>query len=189
VGGGATDAAQPSQAANAGGGAGQTPQNTQSVESLFGRTINASDVSHTAGLQNGVLGEDVGLQTLNQETGLTFESLQNNSNNGADGVVIDPSTNTIWVAEVKSSQNGVSAAANATGDPAEKLDQWVRESLGPSKSSAWQSQPAGNPALAQQIRDAIDAGYQVKGVQVQVGVPAPGSTGTPQVKITPWTSN
>lgn len=51
------------------------------------------------------------------------------------------------------------------GDPATKLDQWVHESLNPSNGSAWKSQPASNRALAQEVQDAMDAGYQVKGVQ------------------------
>jgi filamentous hemagglutinin len=158
---------------------------SQSVESLFGQTLNGSSLSHTAGLQNGVLGEAVGLQTLEQETGLTFSPLQNNSGNGADGVAIDPNTQTIWVAEVKSSQNGVNAAATAQGDPATKLDAWLNLSTNPSGTS-WAAQPSSNQALTQSIQNAIDSGYQIKGVQVQVGVPAPGATGTTQIAIQPW---
>ena len=162
---------------------------SQSVEDLFGQTLNGPAVSHTPGLQNGVLGEDLGLQTLNQETNLNFEALQNNSGNGADGVAIDDANQTIWVAEVKSSQNGVSAAADAAGDPVAKLNNWVGQSLNPSPGSAWMSQPAANQSLATEIQEALDAGYQIRGVQVQVGVPTPGSTGVPQITINPWTAH
>lgn len=115
---------------------------------------------------------------------MAFKPLQNNSGNGADGVAIDPSTKTIWVAEVKSSQNGVSAAASAQGDPAAKLETWVANSQ--SNSKAWAAQPSGNTALAEDVQKAIDSGYQIKGVQVQVGVPAPGTTGPTQISIQPW---
>ncbi|AMP16359.1 hemagglutinin repeat-containing protein [Collimonas pratensis] len=156
----------------------------QSIESLFGQTLNGPLLSHTPGIQNGVLGEAAGLQTLQQETGLTFKPFQNNSGNGADGASIDASTHTIWVAEVKSSQNGVDAAASAQGDPTTRLTKWL--ALSTSERKAWAAQPASNAALADDLQQAIDAGYQIKGVQVQVGVPAPGKTGTTQVSIKPW---
>ena len=156
------------------------------VDSLFGQTFTTSPLSHTAGLQNGVLGETLGLQTLEEQTGLKFNPLQNNSGNGADGVAIDDANMTIWNAEVKSSQNGVSAAATAQGNPATKLQTWVDSSLNPAPGSPWNAQPATNQALAQSIQDAIDAGYQIKGVQIQVGVPKPGTSGVGQVLINPW---
>lgn len=141
-------------------------------------------LSHTIGLQDGTLGETVGLQTVNEETGLNFAPLQNNSGNGADGVAIDPNTQTVWVAEVKSSQNGVGAAATAQGDPASKLENWVQSSQ--ESVGTWTAQPSGNVALANSLQKAIDAGYQVKGIQVQVGLPAPGTTGATQISIQPW---
>ena len=156
-----------------------------SVDSLFGKTFQGPDVSHLAGLQNGKVGEQVGLQTMEQETGLGFSPLQNNSNQGADGVAIDPNTKTIWVAEVKSSQNGVDAAASAQGDPEAKLQKWVDLSL--SKTNPWGAQPDSNSALAKSIQQAIRDGYQVNGVEVQVGVPSPGTTGSTQISIHPWT--
>ncbi|BEP66769.1 hypothetical protein GmRootV35_12830 [Variovorax sp. V35] len=162
----------------------------QPVSSLFGQTLIGPAVSHTPGRQTGVLGEDVGLQTLNTRTGLNFAPLQNNSNQGADGVALDHNTRTIYVAEVKSSQNGVDNAASAEGNPVTLLQGWVRDSLNPPQGqvpgSTWQSQPSENIALARSIQRATNAGYRVVGVQVQVGVPAPGVSGIPQIKINPW---
>ncbi|PTB16750.1 hypothetical protein C9I57_31830 [Trinickia symbiotica] len=157
---------------------------TRSVESLFGQSFDGPLLSHTAGIQDGTLGESLGLKTLDGQTGMTFKPLQNNSGNGADGVAIDSNTKTIWVAEVKSSQNGVGAAATAQGDPATKLETWVANSQ--SNSGSWAAQPSGNAALAKDLQKAIDSGYQIKGVQVQVGVPAPGATGATQISIQPW---
>ena len=150
------------------------------------RAFTTSPLSHTDGIQNGVLGEQLGLQTLTEETGLKFDALQNNSGHGADGVAIDNKTSTIWTVEVKSSQNGASAAASAQGNPATKLQTWVDNSLNPAPGSPWNAQPASNQALAQAVQDAIDAGYTIKGIQAQVGVPAPGTSGTAQVIISSW---
>lgn len=162
----------------------------QPVSSLYGQTLIGPAVSHTTGRQTGSLGEQIGLQTLNARTGMNFAPLQNNSNQGADGVAIDHNSRTIYVAEVKSSQNGIDNAEPARGDPAILLDGWVRNSLNPPQGqvpgATWQSQPSGNSALAQSLRDAIRFNYQVVGVQVQVGVPAPGVSGIPQIKINPW---
>jgi filamentous hemagglutinin family protein len=162
----------------------------QPVSSLYGQTLIGPAVSHTTGRQTGFLGEDIGLQTLNTRTGLNFAPLQNNSNQGADGVAIDHNARTIYVAEVKSSQNGVDKAASAEGNPVTLLQGWVRDSLSPPQGqvpgATWQSQPSENIALARSIQRATNAGYRVVGVQVQVGVPAPGVSGIPQIKINPW---
>ncbi|ORT83449.1 hypothetical protein B7G54_24330 [Burkholderia puraquae] len=156
------------------------------VNNLFGQTLDGPIVTHTVGIQDGTLGESIGLQALKNETNLSFKALQNNSGHGADGVAIDSSSKTIWVAEVKSSQNGVGAAASAQGDPLTKLETWVGASQ--NQTGAWSAQPGSNGALAQSIRDALLDGYQVKGIQVQVGVPAPGATGATQISIKPWTN-
>ena len=165
--------------------AGKVAGNVQTVESLFGKTIQGPELSYLAGVQNGKMPEQLGLQVLEQQTGRQFTALQNFSNQGADGVSIDPITRTIYVAEVKSSQNGVDAAKSAVGDPAVKLQQWADNSLG--KTGSWVAQPAASDALATQVQSALNNGYTVKGVQVQVGVPAPGATGGTQIKITLWT--
>ncbi|SEK08466.1 hypothetical protein SAMN05444746_108123 [Variovorax sp. OK212] len=167
------------------------PENTpQPVSSLFGQTLIGRAVSHTPGLQNGTLGERVALQTLNTRTGLNFAPLQNNSNQGADGVAIDDNARIIYVAEVKSSQNGIDNAAIAQGNPAALLRGWVDNSLNPPRGqlpgSTWQAQPLGNLALAQSIQDALAFNYQIVGVQVQMGLPAPGVSGISQIKIDPW---
>ena len=168
---------------------GQVPLNSQAaetVESLFGQTFTTSPLSHTAGRQNGVLGETLGRQILEEQTSLTFNPLQNRSGHGADIIAIDDANLTIWNAEVKSSQNGVSKAASAEGNPSVKLQTWVDNSLYPAPGSPWNAQPSTNQALAQAIQDAIDGGYQVRGVQIQVGVPTPGTNGVGQVLINSW---
>jgi len=159
-----------------------------------GQTVAGPTVTMGPGSNTGSEAELVANQYLSQQTGLNFQPLQNLSNNGADGVAVqiavDSKTGTIWVQETKSSINGVGSAASATGDPTAKLEQWVAQSLGEADPllPAWQAQPAGNQALARQLQVLMAPGsnYQVRGIQVQVGVPQPGTAGTTTLKITPW---
>jgi len=72
---------------------------------------------------DGVLGEQLALQTLNEKTGLNFKPLQNSSNHGCDGcaVAINGDTITVVVMDAKSSVNGVSKAGTPQGDPETRL--------------------------------------------------------------------
>jgi filamentous hemagglutinin len=78
-------------------------------------------------------------------------------------------------------------ASTGEGDPSTKLGNWM--DLSGDETGAWANQPAGNAGLVRKIQDALEAGYQVKGVQVQVGIPAPGATGATQISIKPWLPN
>jgi YD repeat-containing protein len=157
----------------------------QRLQQAYNRPIQTQPGTHPAGARNdGVYGERVGLQTLENETGMRFSPLQNPSGHGADGVHIDTNSRTIFVAEVKSSQSGVANAATAQGNAATKLDEWARRSAGP--ESGWRTQNPANVPLAERIIELRAQGYSVQGVQVQVGVPAPGVTGASTVLINPW---
>jgi hypothetical protein len=41
-------------------------------------------------------------------------------------------------------------------------------------------------AFAAEIKGFLDKGAPVKGIQVQVGIPRTGESGTPQVKFSEW---
>ncbi|QOD67346.1 hemagglutinin repeat-containing protein [Pseudomonas brassicacearum] len=161
------------------------PPKVSPVEDLFGQTFESIPLSHlpnwkTGSLVNdGVLGEQLALQTLNGKTGLNFKPLQNGSNHGCDGcaVAINGDTITVVVMDAKSSVNGVNAARTPHGDPETRLRGWLQ------KSSITQS----DPALARALRSALGRdGVKVQGVTVKVGLPAPAKTGQAEVKVEPW---
>jgi YD repeat-containing protein len=158
----------------------------QRLQALYGETLTGAELTHTSGLQNGVLGEQVVLQTLEQEIGLTFKSLQNRSGHGADGFAISDVENVIYVVESKSSQAGIASAANAGSSPgpAAKLAEWTSKSLGP--APGWGTQNLANQAFAQEIADALRNGYTVRGIQAQVSIPKPGTTGIVKILFNPW---
>jgi filamentous hemagglutinin len=81
-------------------------------------------------LNDGVLGEQLALQTLNEKTGLNFKPLQSSSNHGCDGcvVAINGDRITVVVMDAKSSVNGVSKAGTPHGDPATRLSGWLGNS-------------------------------------------------------------
>lgn len=110
------------------------------------------------------------------------------SNNGADGVSIVTTADgskAIYVAEVKSSINGVNSAAQADGNPATKLRNWA--TLASEGSGSWTNLSATDRALATEIKALIEIeGVPVKGIQVQVGIPRTGTSGVPQVKFSEW---
>jgi filamentous hemagglutinin len=134
----------------------------------------------TGSLANdGVLGEQLSLQTLNEKTGLNFKPLQNGSNHGCDGctVAIDGDTIIVMVMDAKSSVNGVSKARTPHGDPEARLRGWL------ANRSITQS----DPALATALESALQNGeVKVQGVTVKVGLPAPGKTGQAEIKVEPW---
>ena len=76
-------------------------------------------------------------------------------------------------------QNGVDAAASAAGDPLTRLRGWLDQPW------AKDSPDAATKAFADQMRAALET-FQVKGLTVKVGVPAPGTTGLAEVKVIPW---
>ncbi|MCQ2995032.1 hypothetical protein QCD79_12765 [Pseudomonas quasicaspiana] len=162
-----------------------SPPKLRSVEDLFGQTFDSIPLSHlpnwkTGSLTNdGVLGEQLSLQTLNEKTGLNFEPLQNSSNHGCDGcaVAINGDTITVLVMDAKSSVNGVNAARTPHGDPETRLRGWL------ANRSITQS----DPALADALEFALESdGVKVQGVTVKVGLPAPGKTGQAEIKVEPW---
>ncbi|UUN87068.1 DUF637 domain-containing protein [Pseudomonas extremorientalis] len=163
-----------------------SPPKLSPVEDLFGQTFESIPLSHlpnwkTGSLVNdGVLGEQLALQTLNGKTGLNFKPLQNGSNHGCDGcaVAINGDTITVVVMDAKSSVNGVSKAGTPHGDPRTRLEGWLGN-----KSIA-----DSDPALRDALQAALDSGKaKVQGVTVKVGVPAPGKTGVAEFKVEPWT--
>ena len=91
------------------------PQTFSKIEDLYGKTFDVIPLSHLPGPQNGVLGEQLAIQLLNEKTGLNFKPLQNGNNHGCDGCAISIQGNTIMVvvADAKSSQKGVNAAKEA----------------------------------------------------------------------------
>jgi filamentous hemagglutinin len=149
------------------------------IEDLYGQSFPAIPLSHLPGRQNGDLGEQLALQLLNERTGLNFRPLQNASNHGCDGcaVSIQGNTITVVVADAKSSQNGVNAAANAAGDPAVRLDGWLNQE--------WAGSSA-NRELRDELRAALGRGAAVQGITIKVGLPAPGTTGAATFRIEPW---
>ncbi|WP_455922160.1 two-partner secretion domain-containing protein [Pseudomonas putida] len=163
-----------------------SPPKLSSVEDLFGQTFESIPLSHlpnwkTGSLVNdGVLGEQLSLQTLNEKTGLNFQPLQNGSNHGCDGcaVAINGDTITVVVMDAKSSVNGVNKAGTPHGDPETRLRGWLGNS----------SIADSDPALRDSLRAALlSENVKVQGVTVKVGVPAPGKTGVAEFKVEPWT--
>ncbi|WP_439850323.1 hypothetical protein ACTACG_21540 [Pseudomonas syringae] len=155
------------------------------LKTCLGRHLKCIPLSHlpnwkTGSLVNdGVLGEQLALQTLNEKTGLNFKPLQNSSNHGCDGcaVAINDDKITVVVIDAKPSVNGVNAARTLHGDPATRLREWLAD------DSITQS----DPALAGALRSALGSGgVKVQGITVKVGLPATGKTGQAEIKVEPW---
>ena len=88
----------------------------------------------------------------------------------------------IWVADAKSSINGVDAAAVAEGNPSTRLEKWLKQDWAIGEGAT-----AENKAFANKMQTLIDSEqFQVKGITVQVGVPKLGTTGTVEVRFLPW---
>lgn len=107
--------------------------------------------------------------------------LQNGSNHGCDGCAVsfDGKQITIFVADAKSSKNGVNNAASAKGDPKERLAGWLE--------TEW-AKTGENKAFRDALYEAlIVKQVPVKGITVKVGVPAPGSSGKVQYRVEKWT--
>ncbi|UDM18747.1 hemagglutinin repeat-containing protein [Vogesella sp. XCS3] len=153
------------------------------VEALFGQTFASIPLSHTAGKQNGDLGETLALQLLNEKTTLNFQPLQNLSGHGCDGcaVAIHGDTITVVVMDAKSSQMGVGGAKNTAGDPAERLNGWLQNA-----SISGDKATPENQVLAKAIQKALDSQAKVQGITIKVGIPAPGTTGAATFKVEPW---
>jgi hypothetical protein len=153
-----------------------------------GKRIPGPNGMHPAtrtGRNDGQYGEGIGLDTLETETGMRFQPLQNPSGHGADGVFIDAENGVIYVAEVKSSTSGIAGAAVAEGNPFTKLEEWANKAA--DSGSGWRTQSPANITFAEQIRAALrSTQYRVEGIQVQVGVPAVGMTGPSSVLIGSW---
>ncbi len=176
-------AVKPAAGGQSAGGASAiaTSGKVDKVEALFGQTFASIPLSHTAGKQNGDLGETLALQLLNEKTTLKFQPLQNASGHGCDGcaVAIHGDTITVVVMDAKSSQMGVGGAKNTAGDPEARLWGWVNN---PSIFSIPE-----NKIMVQKIKDALSSGaFKVQGVTVKVGVPAPGTSGVATFKVESW---
>lgn len=154
------------------------------IDDLLERTFEAIPLSHTKDFrtgkfrQDGVLGEQVAIQVLAEKTGLEFRPLQNASGHGCDGCAIafDGDKIVVVVMDAKSSQNGITAAASAHGNPEVRLSKWL-ESASIAGSDA---------AMADLLRQALRDGAKVQGITVKVGVPAPGATGVATIKVEAW---
>lgn len=96
-------------------------------------------------------------------------------------MAIHGDTITVVVMDAKSSQAGIGGAKNTAGDPAERLNGWLRNA----SISGDKSTPE-NQALVAKIREALNSDAKVQGITVKVGVPAPGATGTATFKVEPW---
>ena len=122
----------------------------------------------------GELGEKVTTDMMEDITGKKFKPVQNASNQGADGVFIDHSMNpgTIYIMEVKSSINGVDAAVKPTGSATAKLQQWQQDFQG----SKYVNVDVQTQQLIADLASAVESGYAVKGLWVQVEVPKLGSS-------------
>jgi hypothetical protein len=151
------------------------------IEDLYDKPLPLIQLSHTSGPQAGKLGEQLAIQVLNEKTGLNFQPLQNVSGHGCDGcaISIQGDTITVVVMDAKSSQAGVDAAKSATGNPAARLNGWIR-------SDSIKDASLENKTLIDAIQAALDKGAQVQGITVKVGLPAPGTTGIAELKVEPW---
>jgi hypothetical protein len=156
----------------------------QRLEGTYGREIETVPGTHSATARPGSFGEQVAFDTLEAETGMRFRPLQNNSGHGADGAFIDYDSQTIFVGEAKQSVDGLEHAAVAEGNPATKIRDWSRKAA--NRERYWRNSTEADVALGREIQQALRDGFQVYGVQIQVGVPAVGQTAASRVLISRW---
>jgi filamentous hemagglutinin len=131
---------------------------------------------------DGSVGEQLALQTLEDATGLNFRSLQNGSNNGIDLIAIDPANKVIWAPEVKSSTIGQFPDPNSL-DLLKKTEVWISGAA--SGQIAGQQLTETDIAYADQLQTLLDQGYSLKPMVVNVSIPPIGQSGSATAVIIP----
>jgi RHS repeat-associated protein len=158
-----------------------------SFDGLIGKQFSAGELTNIAARNDGVLGEQVASQILEEQTGIAFEGIQNASNNGPDLIAIVPGNNggpaTVLHVEVKSSVTGNPQWPKGSGQA--KFDAWIQE-------AANKGTIAGKPLseaqiqYAKQIQAAMRAGAKVENTVMQVNLPRPGTSGVPTATLSNW---
>lgn len=148
-----------------------------------------SYVSHVPKSQkvknDGTLGEEEALNLLHDVTGHKFTPLQNGSNNGADGLALNPdlTKKEIFLVEVKSSIHGKFKDPSKL-DLLQRGDTWIR--------GAAEGKIAGKAvtpevkAYAIELREKLDNGWTIKPFYAEVTIPPQGQSGYARTTITPW---
>lgn len=136
----------------------------------------------TAFRNDGLMGEQLAKQVLDQATDLDFQSLQNASRNGADLVAIDKESKAIVHVEVKTS--GVGNLLNAE-NLSRRFDNWV-ESAASGARIANKSVTVDTRLFAERVRDLMASGYRVEHRVLDVSIPPPKISGSTTMTLSAW---
>ena len=142
------------------------------LEAAFGNNVdvevdplvkNLADPLGRMKVSDGFAGEEIGKGVLFDQTGIALQSLQNTSNQGADGLAIDHDSKTIYVCEIKWSQNGVMKARTAgSRSPEDRAAGWA--------DKVWPSEFPENQAKRAELKYALsDPDYKVVGIHIRTG--------------------
>src|SRR5690606_38691022 len=128
-----------------------------------------------------VLGEQVAEQLISGATGLPFKAIiKNKSNNGIDMIAIDEKNKTIWVIEVKSSQNDNFPKAESL-NLVDRTKKWINDA----DMGVINNQPISAEAqeYAAKVKNLMSKGYKPKPLYSTVTVPKPNETRLSTVTI------
>jgi RHS repeat-associated protein len=159
------------------------------VNAIVGKPLTGPVVSMPANASTtaiGNIGEEATATILQAETGATYQSIQNASNNGADLVYIDQATQTIVHVEVKSTTQSKTAAW-PSGDLDKQFMNWVDEAR--TGFIAGKPVSTADENFAQQIYELLqppNGTYKLQSKVMQVNLPPKGSTGPSSATLSNW---
>jgi hypothetical protein len=154
----------------------------ETLDELVGKQLSGPEVTNIAARNDGVLGEQISKQILEEETGQAFQGIQNGSGNGPDLIGINTKARVIEHVEVKSSVNG--NPAWPSGNPTTRFMKWIDEAVTGTISGKRIS--AADQAYAIKIKGLLDQGYTLSNKVMQVSIPKTGASGVPTAKLSDW---
>lgn len=161
------------------------PPPPQALGSLIGRRLFGPSMSRIPRMprNDGVLGEQIAKQILEELSGGVFRGIHNASNHGPDLIRINAATRTIEHIEVKSSQVG--APGWPTGNLAQRFDDWMAELV---TQGTLHRQPVSVEGIqyARYIQRLRSQGFRVEHRVMQVTIPPANSTGMPIAELFSW---
>ncbi len=155
--------------------------------SLIGKQFSVGELTNIAARNDGVLGEQIAQQIVQEETGLTFQGIQNASGNGPDLLALQPGVNggqpTVIMVEVKSSVNGTPKFP--TGSGVAQLKGWLTQIATTGKLNN-QTMTQAQINYAKTLLTAINKGANIESTVMQVSIPPTGQTGVPTAILKNW---
>ncbi|WP_454909647.1 hemagglutinin repeat-containing protein [Variovorax gossypii] len=176
------------------GGLGNAGLTIGSAEAIARAPLNLSQVSAEASFvtrvsvtnlvrNDGKLGESLAQELMQNATGISFRSIQNNSGHGVDLLGIDETAKIIWAPEVKSSINGAFPDPN-TLNLMQRTQSWINQAADGRITN--QQISAVDIEYAQRVQRLLESGgYQLKPLVINVSIPRQNTSGLASATVIP----